>query len=232
MRTSCTRGRVACCRAILSGTPVRKEFQDADKKAARKSLHIRKHEQLLTVLGGSSGSKEISEAMASIIPHLLEMFPHLHIHHQRGLHTKPPLCVTGSACRRYRETSFFNHMGQQLAASDLVISRSGAMACAEIMATGVPSILWPLASAADNHQLKNAEAMAQTGASLVISESSGTQHSCAEQMCTCLIGVLSRNGAQVNCTTKDSGMINASKIIVSEIMKSLDQSVLQHSCRP
>ena len=59
-------------------------------------------------------------------------------------------------------------------AVDFVISRSGASSIFEIAASGKPSILVPLPSAAFNHQAKNAYAYADTGASLVIEQSNLT----------------------------------------------------------
>lgn len=78
--------------------------------------------------------------------------------------------ASGVAGVRYVQTFFIDEMAQQLAASDLVLSRSGGMSCSELLATGVPSILVPLPLAADNHQHFNAVSMEAMGAAVLVRE--------------------------------------------------------------
>jgi UDP-N-acetylglucosamine--N-acetylmuramyl-(pentapeptide) pyrophosphoryl-undecaprenol N-acetylglucosamine transferase len=59
---------------------------------------------------------------------------------------------------------FLYDMGRQLAAADLIVCRAGATTLAEITAAGRAAILIPLPTAADDHQRKNAEALANVGA--------------------------------------------------------------------
>jgi UDP-N-acetylglucosamine--N-acetylmuramyl-(pentapeptide) pyrophosphoryl-undecaprenol N-acetylglucosamine transferase len=66
---------------------------------------------------------------------------------------------------------FFANMGDRLAAAHLVISRAGASSVTELQAAGRPSILVPLAIAADDHQNANAEALTAVGAADVFLES-------------------------------------------------------------
>jgi UDP-N-acetylglucosamine--N-acetylmuramyl-(pentapeptide) pyrophosphoryl-undecaprenol N-acetylglucosamine transferase len=61
-------------------------------------------------------------------------------------------------------------MAQWMAASDLVISRSGAMTCAELMALAKPAILVPYPHAIDDHQSKNAQSLAELGGAIMIKD--------------------------------------------------------------
>eukprot|EP00892_Ulva_mutabilis_P009851 jgi/Ulvmu1/7238/UM035_0025.1 len=174
-------------KVILSGTPLRAEFSAADRAVARQSLQLQTGEQLLTVVGGSSGSDQISSAMRLIIQGLLLAFPNLHVHHQCG----PGLqgYVGKQAWQtRYHETDFFQDMAGQFAASDLVLARSGALTCAELLMTGVPSVLWPLVPSADDHQQKNAEAMHHRGASVLFKYKG--ESSCCNALFACLADLL------------------------------------------
>lgn len=65
---------------------------------------------------------------------------------------------------------FFKDMGKRLAATHLVIARAGASTVTELQAAGRPSILIPLAIAADDHQTANAEALTGIGAADAIPE--------------------------------------------------------------
>jgi len=180
------------CRIILSGTPVRAEFGTVDRHAARRSLNVDNGEALLTVVGGSSGSDQLSSAFLPIVPILLRSFPKLHIHHQRGPGVPHALKMTTCAHKRYHETSFFKNMADQFAASDLVLARSGALTCAEVLRTGVPSILWPLVPSADNHQAENAKAMVCKGASILFRETDKRQ--CSHELLELLSDILNRHG--------------------------------------
>jgi len=69
-----------------------------------------------------------------------------------------------------RVQPFINNMANAYAASDLVISRAGAITCSELTVCGKPSILIPFPGAAGNHQEKNANSLANNGASIIINE--------------------------------------------------------------
>ena len=58
---------------------------------------------------------------------------------------------------------FLYDMGRRLREADLIVSRAGATTLAEITAAGKPAILIPLPTATDDHQRKNAEALARVG---------------------------------------------------------------------
>ena len=63
---------------------------------------------------------------------------------------------------------FLFDMGRQLGAADLIVCRAGATTLAEITAAGRAAILIPLPTATDDHQRKNAEALAAAGAAEVL----------------------------------------------------------------
>jgi UDP-N-acetylglucosamine--N-acetylmuramyl-(pentapeptide) pyrophosphoryl-undecaprenol N-acetylglucosamine transferase len=63
---------------------------------------------------------------------------------------------------------FFDDMATAYAASDLVVSRSGATAIAEIEIVGRPSLLVPYPHATEGHQMKNARAVEREGAAVVV----------------------------------------------------------------
>jgi UDP-N-acetylglucosamine--N-acetylmuramyl-(pentapeptide) pyrophosphoryl-undecaprenol N-acetylglucosamine transferase len=69
-----------------------------------------------------------------------------------------------------RAEPYIHDMPMALAAADLAISRSGAMALAELCAWGIPGILVPFPHAAANHQHHNALALADAGAAVLVPE--------------------------------------------------------------
>jgi len=72
-------------------------------------------------------------------------------------------------------TEFISKMDYAYAAADLVVSRAGAIAIAEICATGKASILVPYPLAAEDHQTKNAMALVNKGAALLVKDAEATE---------------------------------------------------------
>jgi UDP-N-acetylglucosamine--N-acetylmuramyl-(pentapeptide) pyrophosphoryl-undecaprenol N-acetylglucosamine transferase len=186
------------CRVTECGIVVRKEFSSIDRHAARAELGIRQGKLLLTVLGGSLGSVEVSEAVLECAPGLLQTFGDLEMHVQVRERTDTSTDNTKELSmrekrstdvqRRFKTTQFFDNMAQQLAASDLVLSRAGAGTCAELLYTRVPSVLWPLATATDNHQMRNAEWMEKMGVSLIFRTAGGSAAQSLERVLSSIIG--------------------------------------------
>lgn len=73
--------------------------------------------------------------------------------------------------RRVRAVGYIETMPRALAAADIALSRAGAMATAELLAWRIPAILVPLPTAAADHQMQNARALADAGAALCVTES-------------------------------------------------------------
>jgi UDP-N-acetylglucosamine--N-acetylmuramyl-(pentapeptide) pyrophosphoryl-undecaprenol N-acetylglucosamine transferase len=64
--------------------------------------------------------------------------------------------------------AFLDDMPGAFAQADVVVSRAGMGAVSELAAAGKPSILVPLPTASDQHQLRNAEAFEKAGAALLV----------------------------------------------------------------
>ena len=69
---------------------------------------------------------------------------------------------------------FFYDMGRRLGSADLIVCRAGATTLAEVAAAGRAAILIPLPTATDDHQRKNAEALAAAGAAEVLLQKNAT----------------------------------------------------------
>jgi UDP-N-acetylglucosamine--N-acetylmuramyl-(pentapeptide) pyrophosphoryl-undecaprenol N-acetylglucosamine transferase len=126
------------------------------------------HTPVVLVTGGSQGALAINRAVADWL--------------EAGGPDKAALIwVTGRAtyqefARFHRPPAvhvvdFLDPMADGYAVADLVISRAGMITVAELCAWGLPSILIPLPTAADDHQSHNARVLAQAGASLLLPQS-------------------------------------------------------------
>ena len=157
-------------KAFVSGNPVRPEFlESAGPSTTEAGADGGSSIARVLVFGGSQGAHAINLAMVEAASQLAAGDSHLRLTHQTG---ERDLEMVRAA---YREAGFpadvepfLYDMERQLKRADLIVCRSGATTLAEIAAAGKPAILIPFPAATDDHQRKNAEAMAAAGAADVL----------------------------------------------------------------
>jgi UDP-N-acetylglucosamine--N-acetylmuramyl-(pentapeptide) pyrophosphoryl-undecaprenol N-acetylglucosamine transferase len=153
-------------RTEVTGLPVREEFFQIPPKPRGPKLTV-------LITGGSQGSRTLNRAVEQSWP--LWTPGAVRLIHQTGA------AAFAEIEPRFRSAGvdgelhpFLHDMPRVFAEADLVVSRSGMGAISELWAAGKPSILVPLPTASDQHQLRNAEAMARAGASILVADSEMT----------------------------------------------------------
>ena len=158
-------------KCVLTGNPVREELLKADYGKARKKLKL-SEKPFVLIFGGSLGAQKINENTVKMLPKLIEdgrvqlLFGTGERNYEeiaeqlRGVNLPPD----------FRIVPYINNMPDEMAAADLVVSRSGAITVSEIAALGKPSILIPSPNVVRNHQEQNARAFEKMGAAAVICE--------------------------------------------------------------
>jgi UDP-N-acetylglucosamine--N-acetylmuramyl-(pentapeptide) pyrophosphoryl-undecaprenol N-acetylglucosamine transferase len=110
--------------------------------------------------------------MTAALPTLREKLPALRIVHQTGPKELEAVQQAYSAAGVAADVrAFIDDMPQEFAETDLIVCRSGASTVAEITAAGKTAIFIPLPTAADDHQTKNAEALAKADAGVLMPQS-------------------------------------------------------------
>ena len=163
------------------GNPIRKGVLKGSKAEAKKLFKLTGGKPVILVSGGSQGAQKINSVLLAILAQILE---HFEIIHQTGrnnfnqVQREAKLVVPDKLKKYYHPLAFLNEkeLGNAYFSADLIISRAGAGSIFEIAANAKPSILVPLASAAQNHQVRNAYAYAERGAALVIEEGNFKPH--------------------------------------------------------
>lgn len=152
--------------AEVTGIPVRPEFFTLETPPDRPPH--------LLVFGGSQGARLFNQTLPKIVVELLAAVPELTILHQSGVRhaasTEAAYAATGADSARWKVRPFFDDMPTRFAKAHLVMARSGASTVAELAAAGKPALLVPFAAAADDHQKRNAEAMVNAGAAVMLHE--------------------------------------------------------------
>lgn len=162
---------------FTEGNPIRPPDATLDRAACREQLGLRPEGMVVLVVGGSQGARAVNEALLDALeqvaggtleapPDGMQLLwatgPH---HFERVAELLAPLALDWVEARGYIED-----MPRALAASDVAVSRAGAMATAELLAWGIPMVLVPFPAAAANHQDHNARALAEAGAALYLPE--------------------------------------------------------------
>jgi UDP-N-acetylglucosamine--N-acetylmuramyl-(pentapeptide) pyrophosphoryl-undecaprenol N-acetylglucosamine transferase len=148
----------------VTGVPVRAEF-----------FHLPTREPTspptLLVFGGSQGARALNRVLCESIAGLHERVPGIQVMHQTG---ERDFDKTVAAYEKLgspvQVSKFMDDMPAMFARADLVVCRAGASTVAEIAAAGKPAVFVPFPRAADDHQRRNAEAMQNEGAAVMIEE--------------------------------------------------------------
>jgi UDP-N-acetylglucosamine--N-acetylmuramyl-(pentapeptide) pyrophosphoryl-undecaprenol N-acetylglucosamine transferase len=154
-------------RITVSGNPVRSAIRATGLPKAEAVQHfgLDPAKPVLLVVGGSLGARSINEAIDTGLERLLAAG--LQVIWQTGAAYQPK--AQGSS-PMLRITPFITEMDKAYTAADLVISRAGAMAIAEIQVMGKAAIFVPYPFAAEDHQSANAREMVRHGAGLMVAD--------------------------------------------------------------
>lgn len=151
------------------GNPVRRDVVALAPPQQR--LAERRGAPRLLVTGGSQGAQALNRAVPRALA-LLNPDERPVVRHQSGVRDAES---TGAA---YRElgidaevSAFIEDMAEAYAWADLVVCRSGALTVSELAAAGLGAVLVPFPFAVDDHQSRNAEFLAESGAATIIPES-------------------------------------------------------------
>ena len=172
---------------IVVGNPIREGILKGSVKEAKKLLKLKGEKPVLLILGGSQGAQLINDTVLIVINEILEHFELIHQCGQknfREIKLETEVRIKKEKKGSYYLFPFLEEQGlkQVYAAADLIISRAGAGIIFEIAALGKPSILIPLASSAQEHQVKNAYAFAKQDRAIVIEEANLTPNFLLEKL--------------------------------------------------
>lgn len=153
-------------KAVLSGSPIRKELLKGDASAGRSFTGFTDNKPVIMVTGGSLGAASVNTAIRNILPKLLKKYNIIH------LTGKGKADASLNDTPGYRQYEYINDELKDLfALSDIVISRAGANAICELLALKKPNILIPLPSGSSRgDQLLNAESFRKQGYSMVLTQ--------------------------------------------------------------
>ncbi len=155
---------------IKTGNPVRQDFDNLDalKDEAVSFFGLRKGFPVILILGGSLGAGSINDCLACEIGLLKDSDCQWLWQTGKFYYEKILRQVSESYTDNISVHGFIDRMDLAFAAADVIISRSGAGTISELCLAGKPAILVPSPNVAEDHQTKNAKALADKDAALMI----------------------------------------------------------------
>jgi UDP-N-acetylglucosamine--N-acetylmuramyl-(pentapeptide) pyrophosphoryl-undecaprenol N-acetylglucosamine transferase len=181
--------KYASPKVVVTGNPVGKRIIEEQKSKALYELGLDPNKRVVLVVGGSQGARSINKLMVDMYPFFKSVnFQVLHIAGSRDF----PWVKEAAGKKLFSHYKLYDYvfdMAPFYAASDLVVSRAGATAIAEIAARRLPSILIPFPYAAENHQELNAAILKKEGAAEVYAEKGLN----AEKLFGAIVDLISNN---------------------------------------
>lgn len=207
---------------VISGNPVRPviaNVSSVSKEEALKFFGLQPGKKTLLVVGGSLGAKSINEAIAKGLNDLIEN--DLQIIWQTGKTDANNWKGIAKVQSSIWVNEFITEMEKAYAAADIVISRAGAMAKAELCVVKKPVLFVPFPFAAEDHQTVNAMNLVEKHAALVVKDSEAIN-----KLVPAIIE-LAKNEQEQNELKKNIGKYavnNADEVIAKQIIESLNKS--------
>src|SRR5688572_3249036 len=157
---------------VLTGNPVRKDILNVASKRdqALKHFDFSPAYKTLLIIGGSLGARTINESIINGIEKLLEAQVQVLWQTGKGYYEAYKVRLAKYDLTRIRVQDFMREMDLAYAAADVIISRSGALSVSEICIAKKPVILVPSPNVAEDHQTKNAKALTEKNAAIMVSD--------------------------------------------------------------
>lgn len=158
----------------LTGNPVRKDITNLSGKKDQALRHFgfSNETPVLMILGGSLGARTLNDAIVLGLQVLLDSG--VQVIWQCGKFYYQEMKAKLSAVGNHdgiKLFQFLKEMDLAYAAADVVISRAGALSVSELSIAGKPTVFVPSPNVAEDHQTKNAKAMVDNNAALLVKDS-------------------------------------------------------------
>jgi UDP-N-acetylglucosamine--N-acetylmuramyl-(pentapeptide) pyrophosphoryl-undecaprenol N-acetylglucosamine transferase len=161
---------------VYTGNPVRKEIVNASllKLPGLFEFKFAADRKTILVIGGSLGARTINESIAGGLEKIRQAGYQLIWQTGKSYFTKAQqLAAAGPRSNGWGDAKvyeFISRMDLAYAVADVVISRAGALSITELCTAEKPCILVPSPNVAEDHQTKNAQALANVQAAILVKD--------------------------------------------------------------
>lgn len=203
---------------LITGNPIRQDLFDiaSKRREAHDFFKLDPNKKTILVIGGSLGARTINEAIVAGLEQIIKEDFQLIWQTGKGYFSVAKEKTLNHSDKGILAFDFISKMDLAYAASDLVISRAGASSISEICVIGKPCILVPSPNVAEDHQTKNALALQNNQAAILIKDSEAIT-----KLITSAIELL-KDGAKLESLSNNCIKLafpNATKTIATEVLK-------------
>ena len=210
-------------RIVLTGNPVRRNLLDcgATPEQARQAMGADPNKKTILIIGGSLGARTINNAIIQGLKEIGETYGVQVIWQTGKLFDQPCReALEASGVKNVVQMPFISNMDMAYRAADLVVSRAGASSISELQLLGKAVILVPSPNVAEDHQTKNAMALVNRDAAMMVTDAEASSRLVSTMLSTVvdeeMIATLSRNVQQM-------ALRDAAERIVDEAEKIIDR---------
>lgn len=205
---------------LLTGNPVRQDFLETPFKSpeAFASFNFSPEKKTLLIIGGSLGARTINQSVLGSLDKLnnagIQVVWQTGKYYYNGI--LDSVKEKGIQHPNILITDFVKRMDYAYAMADLVISRAGASSISELCLLGKPSILVPSPNVAEDHQTKNALALAEVDAAVMIRDADA-----ADTLVDKAISLINDDNrlTQLGTGAKRLAQLNSADRIADEVLK-------------
>jgi len=205
---------------ILTGNPVRKDItaQLSSKNEALTFFDLKENMKTILVIGGSLGARTINESIEKNI----EIFSqnNIQVLWQTGKFYYDGIIdrTKSKDLSDIKIHQFIKEMNLAYAAADIIISRAGALSISELCIVGKPTVLIPSPNVSEDHQTKNAMALVNKNAAILIKDIEAK-----EKLADAVLNLITDNNKlnELSKNIKTLAKTNAANDIVSEIINQI-----------
>ena len=198
---------------VKTGNPIRQDLMDVSSKRneAIDFFKLNADKKTVLVIGGSLGARTINESIFEGLDQLKEA--NINLIWQTGKNFDKANNIQHPT---FNIQHFIYEMDLAYAAADLVISRAGALSIAELAQVAKPVILVPSPNVAEDHQTKNAMALVNVNAAILVKDIDAKNNLIKETL-----NLINDSNKQADLVKNISkfAMPNAAELIVDEVIK-------------
>lgn len=210
---------------VLTGNPVRRNLLEcnATQEEARKAMGIDPEKATILIIGGSLGARTVNESIIGGLKKLGAAADDVQVVWQTGKfydqQCKEALAKSG--VKNVIQMPFISNMDMAYRATDLVISRAGASSISELQLLGKPSILVPSPNVAEDHQTKNALALANRDAAIMVTDAEAP-----EKLVDAMLATVNDEDKlhSLSANVLRMALLNSAERIVDEVEKIINEN--------
>lgn len=157
---------------VLTGNPVRRDISSVlpDKQQANQFFQLKENKKTILIIGGSLGARTINESIEKNVDIFIKEGYQLLWQTGKMYYDGILERVKEKDLSNVKIHRFIMEMNMAYSAADMIISRAGALSISELCIVGKPAVLIPSPNVSEDHQTKNAMALVNKNAALLIKD--------------------------------------------------------------